>query len=81
MENAITFNKIQSGEYKVYLNGLELATIKKGSYTWTVYGQTDAFVNFYEKLDRYNNIFLESNTYTTKSEIKASYQSAANSIK
>jgi len=79
--NAIVFKKIEAGKYKVYLNGLEFVTIKKGSYNWMVYGQTDAFVDFYEKLDRYNNIFLDADTYATKSEIKECYQCAVNSIK
>ena len=62
------------------LNGVEMMTISKGSYTWSVYAQTDAFVEFYEKLDRHNNWMVESDNYLTKSDIKVCFQSAANSI-
>lgn len=81
MKNAITFNKIQAGKYQVCMNGLELVTIVRGSYNWTVYNQTAAFVAFYDKLDRYNDWLLDAQTYATKSELKMAYQYAANSIK
>ena len=80
MKNQVIFKKIESGKYKLLLNGAELITISKGSYTWSVSAQTDAFVELYDKLDRYNNWMIEGDNYLTKSEVKACFENAANSI-
>jgi hypothetical protein len=80
MKNKVSFKKIESGKYKLMLNGAEMLTISKGSYTWMVYGQTDAFVEFYDKLDRYSNGMVDSLSYSTKNEAKACFEFAANSI-
>lgn len=80
MKNSITFKKVESGKYNLLLNGEVLATTSKGTYTWSVYDQTDAFINFYDKLDRYHNWMVEGSSYDTKTELKECFQSAANSL-
>ena len=76
----VTFKKIESAKYNLLLNGEVLATISKGSYTWDLYKETDAFTKFYEKLDRHHNWMVEGQSYDTKSEIKECFQCAANSL-
>ena len=76
----IAFKKIEAGAYNLLLNGEVLATTRKGTYTWSVYNQTDAFENFYNKLDRYHNWMVEGQSYDTKAELKECFQTAANSL-
>lgn len=75
-----TFKKIEAGKYNLLLNGEVLATVSKGTYTWSVYNQTEAFTSFYEKLDRYHNWMIEGQSYDTKAELKECFQCAANSL-
>jgi len=75
-----TFKKIEAGKYNLLLNGEVLATVSKGSYTWNVYNQTEAFTSFYDKLDRYHNWMVEGQSYDTKAELKECFQAAANSL-
>ncbi len=76
----VAFKKIEAGTYNLLLNGEVLATTTKGTYNWSVYNQTDAFVNFYDKLDRYHNWMVEGQSYDTKAELKECFQTAANSL-
>lgn len=76
----VTFKKIEAGKYNLLLNGESLATVRKGTYTWNVYNQTDAFVNFHNKLDRYHDWMVEGQEYDTKAELKECFQCAANSL-
>ena len=80
MTNQVSFKKIESGKYKLMLNGTEMLTISKGSYTWFVYGKTNAFTDFYDSLDRHNNWMVEGYEYLTKSSVKVCFETAANSI-
>jgi len=80
MKNQVSFKKVKSGQYKLLLNGAELITISKGTYNWYVCNETDAFTDFYNKLDRYHNWMVESQSYDTKAELKECFQFAANSI-
>lgn len=76
----VTFKKIEAGKYNLLLNGEVLATVSKGSYTWNLCNETDAFTSFYDRLDRYHNWMVESQSYDTKAELKECFQSAANSL-
>jgi|9_EtaG_2_1085328.scaffolds.fasta_scaffold01285_11 hypothetical protein len=76
----VTFKKIEAGQYNLLLNGEVLITVVKGSYNWTVHNQTDAFVSFYNKLDRYHDWMVDNQSYYTKSELKECFQCAANSL-
>jgi len=80
MKNQVSFKKVELGKYKLFLNGVELITISKGTYNWDVSNETDAFTDFYNNLDRYHNWMVESQSYDTKAELKECFQCAANSI-
>jgi len=78
--NKVTFKKIEAGNYNLLLNGEVLLTVIKGSYVWDVEDHTDAFTEFHNKLDRYNDWMVEGHTYNTKAELKVCFQSAADSL-
>lgn len=79
MNNAITFKKVDAGNYKLLLNGVEMAQYERGYKTWCIvaFSGTNAYREVLNSMDYKFKWLIDSDGhYLTKAEIKKCWESA-----